>query len=92
MKTQIIETIESFVKDYQSREYIATSYGQPLVGFADAFHPYIQNLPELISPSHELPQNVLPDARVVITYYIPFTKVLAKSNRNGGTFASPAWA
>ena len=92
MKQQIEELIKTYLSDYQNREEIATSYGEPLVGFADAWHPYIQNLPRLISASHELPQNVLPDAKTIIAYYIPFTKDLAKTNRTDGITASPEWA
>ena len=92
MKQEITDFIKSFVKEYENRDEIATSYGEPLVGFADANHPYIQSLPELIGPTHELPQNVLPDARIIIAYFVPFTKELAKTNRSGGTFASPEWA
>jgi len=92
MKQLITDYITTFVKDYEMREDIATSYGQPLVGFADAFHPYIQNLPKLISPTHELPQNILPDARIIIAYFVPFTKELAKANRTDTLLASPEWA
>lgn len=55
MKQEIRHFIERFVSDYQDREDIATRYGLPLVGFADAHHPYIQSLPDLIAPTHELP-------------------------------------
>ena len=92
MKQQLIEFIKNYVIDYQEREGIVTRYGTPLVGFADAMHPYIQNLPSLIGPSHELPQNILPDARIIIAYFVPFTKELAKSNQEDGSTASPAWA
>ncbi len=92
MKKQIEEFIKNYIKEYQSREGISTEYGAPLVGFADAHHPYIQNLPRLISPTHVLPQDVLPDARIIISYYIPFTEELAKTNRIEGIMASPEWA
>ncbi|MCR5035541.1 MAG: epoxyqueuosine reductase [Clostridia bacterium] len=92
MKQLLTDYITTFVKDYEMRQDIATSYGQPLVGFADAFHPYIQNLPHLISPTHELPQNILPDARIIIAYFVPFTKELAKANRMDTLLASPEWA
>ena len=92
MKQEITDYIKTFVTEYENRDEIATNYGEPLVGFADAHHPYIQRLPELISPTHELPQNVLEEARIIIAYFVPFTKELAKSNRNGGTLASPEWA
>lgn len=91
MKQQIIEFIERFIIEYQIRDDIATKYGQPIVGFADAYHPYIQSLPEIVSATHELPQNVLPDARIIIAYFVPFTKELAKTNKNG-ILASPEWA
>ena len=84
--------IQSYISAYQEREEIATRYGEPLIGFADAWHPYIQNLPQIVSPTHELPQNVLPDARTIIAYYVPFTIELAKSNRADGMTASPEWA
>ena len=92
MKQRLLHFIQSYISAYQEREAIATRYGEPLIGFADAWHPYIQNLPQLISPTHELPQNILPDARTIIAYYVPFTKELAKTNRTGGTTASPEWA
>ena len=92
MKQHLLHFIQSYISAYQEREEIATSYGEPLIGFADAWHPYIQNLPQTISPTHELPQNILPDARTIIAYYVPFTKELAKTNRADGTTASPEWA
>ena len=93
MKQLITDYITSFVKEYEAREDIATHYGQPLVGFADAMHPYVQSLPQLISPTHELPQNILQDARIIIAYFVPFTKDLAKANRTGDSIlASPEWA
>ena len=92
MKQQLTHFIQSYISAYQQREEIATCYGEPLVGFADAWHPYIQNLPQVVSTTHELPQNILPDAKIIIAYYVPFTKDLAKTNRNGGITASPEWA
>ena len=36
MKQQIRELIQTYILEYQQREEIATCYGEPLVGFADA--------------------------------------------------------
>ena len=66
MREEISDYIRNYVTEYEKRDEIATSYGEPLVGFADAYHPYIQSLPQVISPTHELPQNVLPDAQTII--------------------------
>lgn len=92
MREEISDYIRNYVSEYEKRDEIATSYGEPLVGFADAYHPYIQSLPQVISPTHELPQNVLPDAQTIIAYFVPFTKDLAKSNRKENILASPEWA
>ncbi len=64
---------------YEEKEAISTKWGMPLVGFADAKHPFILKLKNIVSPSHEIPTDVLNDASIVIAYYIPFTKELAKN-------------
>lgn len=92
MKQAVTEFITDYIRSYQERDAIATSYGEPIVGFADAWHPYIQNLKQIISPTHELPQNILPDAKIIIAYYIPFTKDMAKTNSYAGLLASAEWA
>jgi epoxyqueuosine reductase QueG len=84
----IIRFISQFVNSYPAE----TVWGEPIVGFADANLPEIQNLKNRISPAHGLPQEVLPDAKTVIVYFVPFTKELAATNRESGDLASPEWA
>ncbi|MCI5897476.1 MAG: epoxyqueuosine reductase [Firmicutes bacterium] len=90
------ETVEQwicgFVREYEQRAEISTKWGSPLVGFARAESDYIQNLPELIGFTHGLPQDVVPDASIVIAYYVPFTRGLAKKNDTGNLLAAPEWA
>ena len=71
---------------------MSTIWDDPLVGFADASHPYILALKEIISPAHTMPTDVLSDASIVLAYYVPFTRALAKTNRNSQRLASPEWA
>ncbi|MBC2579064.1 epoxyqueuosine reductase [Clostridium sp. DJ247] len=92
MKEKITKMIRNFVKEYEQKNDISTKWGEPLVGFADANHPYILNLKKLITPTHKLPTDVLSDASIVIAYFIPFTKELANTNRMAGAIASPEWA
>ncbi|MCS4454705.1 epoxyqueuosine reductase [Clostridium botulinum] len=92
MKEKITEMIRNFVKEYEQKDDISTKWGEPLVGFADANHPYILNLKELITQTHKLPTDVLSDASIVIAYFIPFTKELANTNRIVGDISSPEWA
>ena len=92
MKEKITLMIQEFVKAYETQSHITTNWGKPLVGFADANHPDILNLKETISPTHKLPSEVLSSATVVITYFVPFTRDLAETNRLDGDMASPEWA
>ena len=92
MKKQITQMIHNFVKEYERKNNISTKCGQPLVGFADANDPYILNLKKLITPTHELPTDVLSDASIVIAYFVPFTKELANTNKLPGDISSPEWA
>ena len=92
IKKKVQDTICDFVTEYEKRDSISTEWGEPLVGFADANHEYIQNLPRLITPTHGLPQDVLTDASIVIAYYVPFTRELAKTNKTGTDLASSDWA
>ena len=92
MKEKITKMIRNFVKEYEEKNDISTKWGESLVGFADANHPYILNLNELITPTHSLPTDVLFDASIVIAYFVPFTKELANTNRFARDIASPEWA
>ncbi len=49
VKEKITNMIRSFVKEYEEQDNILTKWGEPLVGFADANHPYILNLKEIIT-------------------------------------------
>lgn len=91
-KERITAEICDFVKRYSNGLNISTKWGTPLVGFADTSHPYILSLKEIIGPSHFMPTDVLNDASIIIAYYVPFTRELAKANRTAGRLASPEWA
>ena len=91
MKETICRRAEAFVQAYQER-LKRPVWRRPLTGFADAGHPYIRNLKELIGPEHLLPENVLSGASVVIACFVPFTRELAETNRVGDAFASEEWA
>jgi len=91
-KGNIVSEIRSFVKRYGEEANVSVKWGLPLVGFADATHPSILALKEVVSPFHAMPSDVLADAAVIIACYIPFTRELAKANNAAGRLASPEWA
>lgn len=73
---------------------------EPLVGFADAASEYIAGLRKTVHPAHQLPRDVMPDAKIVIAYFVPFSRWVTETNKDkpgagsaaGFNPASPQWA
>ncbi|MDY4971680.1 MAG: epoxyqueuosine reductase, partial [Lachnospiraceae bacterium] len=76
----IAKIITDFVLNYPAENHTETSWREPVVGFADAADPMFLELKQIIGPSHALPSEILPGARSVIAYFIPFSKEIVKSN------------
>jgi len=68
-----------------------TGWKEPLVGFARADDPLFAKLKEVACPTHAKPENLLPEARTVIAFFIPFHDDVVDSNKSGH-FSSRAWA
>jgi len=83
--------VEGFVRSRMQEEEICSRWETPLVGFADAADELFERLKEVVQSSHAMPSDVLPDARTVVVYFLPFTKEIGWSNRDG-YHASREWA
>lgn len=66
-------------------EYVGIPfYDAPLVGFASADDSLYYNefkTPGIIHPDHRTPSDWLPDARTVISFFLPFSEEVRRSNR-----------
>lgn len=91
MKQKICSEIARFVRSYEMRPEILTRWGEPLVGFAWAGSSAMQELRQSVSPDHLMPADILPEANVVVAYFLPFTPGLSATNV-AGTAASSEWA
>jgi len=69
-----------------------TRYRQPLVGFADAADPRFLKLRKVAEPTHLLPQDLLPEARSVISFFLPFAEEIVKANQAGSSQVAREWA
>ncbi|MBS3948906.1 MAG: epoxyqueuosine reductase [Dethiobacter sp.] len=67
-------------------------YGQPLVGFASATDPLFLDLkkPEIVGHLLRTPREWLPDAATVISFFLPFSEEVRRSNYPPGP-ASEQW-
>jgi epoxyqueuosine reductase QueG len=91
MKKQVEEFVKAYVASYKCHVHVCTSWGEPLVAFADAQDPLFLKLKEMVDPAHLLPCNLLAEAETVISYFVPFTKETVSSNSKGKG-ASKKWA
>ena len=64
---------------------------EPVIGFADAASPVIRRLKTSVAEDHLMPEDVLPEATIIISYFLPFTKAAGMSNHDGD-FPSQQWA
>jgi epoxyqueuosine reductase QueG len=84
--------IESFVRDEVSRAKTQTRYREPLIGFADADDPRFPQLRAIAEPTHLLPRDLLPGARSVVSFFLPFTREIVRVNREDPRDVAYEWA
>ena len=66
-------------------------WGQPLTAVLAEDHPRIPELKQMVSYDHLLPEDLLPDAKSVVVFFIPFENRIIESNLKGEA-ASEEWA
>ncbi|MCL2497811.1 MAG: epoxyqueuosine reductase [Symbiobacteriaceae bacterium] len=68
----------------------ATRFRPPLVGVAAAEDPLFPQLKSIVGEHHLLPQDLLPEAKSVLAFFLPFAAPIVDSNR--GEEVSREWA
>jgi epoxyqueuosine reductase QueG len=69
----------------------ATRFGEPLAGFVAAADPRLGKLKEVAHREHFLPEELLPGAKTVVVYFLPFPRAVVMEN-GSGTPTTRAWA
>lgn len=90
MKDWIETRLKDFVRRFEARPEIATRWKTPLVAYADASDPLFEVFKEVVSPTHCMPEDFIPEAKTVIAYFLPFEAAIVHSNV-GGRLSSEAW-
>lgn len=91
MNNKIEIIIKQFVEHYSEMRDVQTKWEEPLVAYADAMDEMFYKLKDVVSPSHAIPQDFLPEAKTVVAYFIPFDEVVVESNIEGKE-SSKVWA
>jgi epoxyqueuosine reductase QueG len=69
-----------------------TRYREPLVGFVSADDPRFLELRRLAGPAHQLPQDLLPGARAVVSFFLPFASDIVEANSRHKEQVAREWA
>lgn len=91
VREMLVETIKRYLDRFCRDNELDPVWGEPIVGFGDARSPRFAELRTLVHPDHYLPEDILPGATTVVSYYLPFTKDVARGNISGD-LASPEFA
>lgn len=85
------DTIRRIIGETVRAQNPATRYRSPLVGLARASDPGFAALKEAVGKNHLLPADLLPGARSVAAFYLPFTGELVRANRHD-PYIARSWA
>lgn len=91
MTNELEQTIENIIDEQVAALNRPDLFRKPIVSYSSADDSRYIDLKQLIGIWHALPTELLPDAKSVISYFVPFTKEVAaqpKQVRNG----SPLWS
>jgi epoxyqueuosine reductase QueG len=91
MDTKIIETIKSSVIDYGTKNQLTNLWKEPIIEIISSKNEKLKLLKEAVSIEHFMPFDILPDAKSIISFFIPFHENIVKSNIKG-IMASKEWA
>lgn len=72
--------IEGIIKAAASNPGTEIKYREPLVGFASADDPIFDEMKEIIGPYNLHPKEIFPEAKTVISFFLPFEEKLVKLN------------
>ncbi len=77
IREEIVEIINNSLLESEYREF----FREPLVTFSSAKDPLYRELKDIIGPHHILPQDILEDAKTVVSFFLPFSEALVLSNK-----------
>ena len=87
IKELMISTVEKEVAITD----IKTHYRQPLIGFAEAKIEDFQRLRKTVGEHHILPDDLLPGAQSLVTFFLPFSEEVVRANR-ASSYIAREWA
>jgi len=77
----LADKIKAIILNEVEKAQTQTAYRKPLIGFASAQDPLFMELKKIIGPYHLHPRELIPEAKTVVAFFLPFTEELVKKHR-----------
>jgi len=95
MSTNSVELIElttTTIRRQVAGADTITRYREPLVAFVAADDPRFAELKRVVHPTHMLPGDLLPGARSVVSFFLPFDERVVQANARERERVAREWA
>jgi epoxyqueuosine reductase len=89
---ELHRVITTLIRQQVARAEGLTEYREPLVGFAAADDPRFPDLRRVAAPDHMLPEELLPGARTVVSFFLPFAPWVVQANARHRSRFAREWA
>ena len=66
------EEIRSLIAEWVGEKKSENYWREPLVAVASAIDPLLMELRRVVDPEHAMPEDLLPGARAVVVFFLPF--------------------
>ena len=90
MYQNIHETINSTIINYEKSIQLSKMWKEPIIEIISAYNEKIKKLKKIVSTQHFMPFDILPEAKTIISFFIPFLEHITESNTEG-IMASKEW-
>ena len=91
MHDEIFRLIQKAIIEHESTNTTFGIWKEPIVKIISAKNKRIETLKNSVSKDHLMPEDILPNAKSIISFFIPFKENIAESNVTGN-MASENWA
>jgi epoxyqueuosine reductase len=89
---ELAETIATSIRRQVAEAGTVTCYREPLIAFVAADDPRLADLRRHVEPTHMLPQDLLPNARSVVSFFLPFEAAVVEANAKCSDRVACEWA
>jgi epoxyqueuosine reductase len=89
---ELAESISATIRRLVADAGTETEYREPRIAFAAAEDPRFLELRRVAEPAHLLPQDLLPGARAVVSFFLPFAPWVVEANAERRERVARAWA